>query len=1140
MRKTPVALVVFILISSFSFVQAQSLPKSLLWSISGKDLKEPSYLYGTMHLQDKRLFRFPDSLYYFMEHANSYYMEIDAQEALEMMMKEMMNPDSSEVLSKVFSEEILKKYSSKLEKEFGIPAAQITKKQLWVHNISKQNDNTRKDMPVAMDIWFYNIAKRQGKKVGGIENVSEQMAMVADIFSNPASMGNGEDKNTENYIATYMDADLDGIEKWTAEMDTADRKFILDDRNIKMAKAMDSLAAKGSCFFAVGAGHLPGNAGLIKLLRSYGYTVRPVFSKKKIEGNDYHYKSVDLPWITDADKDSTYLVDFPSKPVSFNMFGDVVPMKCAVDIGNGLFYFAAQATLSVRSKTDSALLNIAHNTGDDIEDIKKITVNGHPGYQFVSRKQGYYYKCRIIDNGNEVIIIMGGSEKKSSLVHADIERFFNSLVIKKQITELAADANWFELTEPENGLSIWFPGKPAPLPLLTTQVKNQLGKAWEATNQVYVDNRTGIYYMFFNRKTTRGYYIESNKKVFDEIKTAAENGGRYKDIKYDSGYFRSMPALWTDATDISTGMKVKMLQVIRDNRVIAVFMIGDKDKLTDSVKNKFFNSLTFTPYLNENWSAQTVTAAGFHTTAPSGFEWNDTSGTSPKLLTSFDRFANVSYSVQIETMPEYFWMKNDSGLFEEKKKLLSSPGSIITEKNVLNGNLPGKELIIEKEGVASRYRLIRNADTLYVLTASASGDFIKKQTDEFFNSFRADFIKTTDPVLVNKTSLLLKDIFSEDSATSIKAKEYLDEAPFTKDDLPLLHQALLSAGRYYSENTRVTPYWHVADRVAKLADSSTVVFIQQNLSTIIKNELAFPVSIMLAKMKTKESYALLAEILPGIKKTGTLYMLQSALKDSLKLTSALIPEILPLMNDSSLMPVMVPVINDLIDSSLLPVSMVNKYKNVFFKTVEKILVRDMPHDDMDNNGWEYRAWISLVQKFKGADVLALINKLQGSSSESISYLSLLEAAKKKLPLSKLAIDKLAADDYYRKDIYTMLNENNKLSLFPPAWLNQRSIFQSQLYNSLQEDLSIEKLEYVGERIRSVEGQKLKFYLFKVYLEEGDPVLGIIGGLPAASKDVSIEAPYEGQADDSYNSSLIGTQLDDFIMKSVTPYESSKK
>jgi uncharacterized protein YbaP (TraB family) len=50
----------------------------------------------------------------------------------------------------------------------------------------------------------------------------------------------------------------------------------LDDRNKKWIERMEERMEQKPVFFAVGAGHLLGESGLIQLLRNSGYTVVPV------------------------------------------------------------------------------------------------------------------------------------------------------------------------------------------------------------------------------------------------------------------------------------------------------------------------------------------------------------------------------------------------------------------------------------------------------------------------------------------------------------------------------------------------------------------------------------------------------------------------------------------------------------------------------------------------------------------------------------------------------------------------------------------------------------------------------------------------------------------------------------------------
>ena len=81
-------------------------------------------------------------------------------------------------------------------------------------------------------------------------------------------------------LSAYKTREIDTIYKLTmAEDDMADyhyKKLILEDRNRKWLPLITSQAEWTPTFFAVGAAHLGGPAGLISLLRKEGYTVTPI------------------------------------------------------------------------------------------------------------------------------------------------------------------------------------------------------------------------------------------------------------------------------------------------------------------------------------------------------------------------------------------------------------------------------------------------------------------------------------------------------------------------------------------------------------------------------------------------------------------------------------------------------------------------------------------------------------------------------------------------------------------------------------------------------------------------------------------------------------------------------------------------
>jgi uncharacterized protein YbaP (TraB family) len=135
-------------------------------------------------------------------------------------------------------------------------------------------------MPI--DQYFAAHAKKQKKEVVPLESMMEQ----ADILLNGESVEdqleallyilNEKDEvrqMTQRTITAYMKEDLAAMlaisQDYEEEM--GDMSAILDDRNKNWIPKLKPLLAKGSVFIAVGALHLPGEFGLIKLLEAEGF-----------------------------------------------------------------------------------------------------------------------------------------------------------------------------------------------------------------------------------------------------------------------------------------------------------------------------------------------------------------------------------------------------------------------------------------------------------------------------------------------------------------------------------------------------------------------------------------------------------------------------------------------------------------------------------------------------------------------------------------------------------------------------------------------------------------------------------------------------------------------------------------------------
>src|ERR1700750_1495701 len=97
----------FIAIIFFSaniFAQQTKPIYNLLWRISGHGLSQPSYVFGTMHVKDKRVFNFSDSLMLAIQKSKSFALEVHPDSLIRDLFDMMQKGDTSLDLHKLLSE----------------------------------------------------------------------------------------------------------------------------------------------------------------------------------------------------------------------------------------------------------------------------------------------------------------------------------------------------------------------------------------------------------------------------------------------------------------------------------------------------------------------------------------------------------------------------------------------------------------------------------------------------------------------------------------------------------------------------------------------------------------------------------------------------------------------------------------------------------------------------------------------------------------------------------------------------------------------------------------------------------------------------------------------------------------------------
>ncbi len=292
------------LLLSVQWASAQEvLPKGLLWRIDAPGIATPSYLFGTIHLIDAKDFLLSDSLMSVLNRVDQVYFEIDPSDMTDMskqmqMFTKAMMKDGTTIKDLLTDEEYARvnAHFSKM----GLPMMFLDRiKPLFLSILASTDPSQMKGMMggggddedagaiKSYELELNAIVQDLEKPVAGLETMEFQMSlfdsipypaqakMLMDAIDKPAD---GEDALT-TLTKIYVSGDIENMYSMSVSDDGGVAGFeemLLVNRNRNwVAPMMTSITAKPS-LFAVGAGHLGGPEGVIRLLQAQGYTLTPI------------------------------------------------------------------------------------------------------------------------------------------------------------------------------------------------------------------------------------------------------------------------------------------------------------------------------------------------------------------------------------------------------------------------------------------------------------------------------------------------------------------------------------------------------------------------------------------------------------------------------------------------------------------------------------------------------------------------------------------------------------------------------------------------------------------------------------------------------------------------------------------------
>lgn len=265
---------------------SSSADKSLLWKVSGKEMQKPSYLFGTIHLICKDEYIWTSKMKASLEACKEVCMEMDMDDPaiLIQIASAMMQPEGKK-LEEYFSEAEYALVERYFKDSLGISIAMFSTMKPVVLQTLLTTTSTC-DSTVSYEVKISEAAHKLNKDITGLETAEEQVRLLDkiptdSIIKDLVETAAGKQTSDVDYramIKAYKKQDLPAlyalIQKAKEQGDNLDA--FLDERNEKWIDRMTERMDQRSVFFAVGAGHLWGEKGLINLLRMQGYTVTPV------------------------------------------------------------------------------------------------------------------------------------------------------------------------------------------------------------------------------------------------------------------------------------------------------------------------------------------------------------------------------------------------------------------------------------------------------------------------------------------------------------------------------------------------------------------------------------------------------------------------------------------------------------------------------------------------------------------------------------------------------------------------------------------------------------------------------------------------------------------------------------------------
>lgn len=1105
-------LLLSVLLSLFvavSFGQVDKSSHSLLWEITGNDLEKPSYLFGTMHVQDERAHEFTDSTLVCLDATDAFAMEVNIDSIIHDILRIYLEGDTTNVLKKMLSKEAYDRLNKRMIEQTGESLEEMDNKnpeyvQELLTDWDEPDYTIKKEQIV--DMYLMKRAAEQGHRTYGLETMDDYIGVTQSYFKlfeneNEEAEPNEEEKNSvyEQLIDIYQRGDLDLVESTFVDKENQTEYDIemLDKRNKKMVLNLMKLMKTQTVFCAVGTAHLPGKEGMLEELKRQGYKVRKVKAEFEGYANSYE-KTTSKTWEVFESKTHLYKVKAPGTALSLkDQIKEIGPNSSAHMNMNMLdqhVYIHMVMNLTDINKNvemdtideQAFLESWAGKSGSELQKSMDISRSGIAGKRFFTKEEsGDKVVWEVFLIGKLVYVFSvvkeGGLASKENY-----EAYFGSIEF--------VERKWQRYESEQGAYSIEFPMPPAERRAsVKREYENRPEGEMILKSQVVKDPLKSITYLIRSSNMDEGSTITDSKEWLMSTLTAMYD--RFGEPKYtiDSLNYKGFFTYKANFELKQTFFEVCLFN--RGNRGVILGVECPKTGNFEKEKQRFYESLVLKPFQKSkinpvDFEGETFTMSFPGKIAKTYSERSDYPYYAEYGYAAIDSMHSGNFQLDVYHLnPYYMPTSKDSSVVNFSKETFAPEENRVAIDTTFQGR-KAVYLRVQHEKVDTRIYELLFYDDLYLfdMIVYLSNELDEAIAWEYFNSFKNKKQYEANYLLKDKKDLLFKALTGKDTTDMKFGLRAMDYVEFSTKDLPEIYKVLDTKKTGTSEKRKEVE--SVLIREFQYTNDETTIPFLEKLFYKKKNNRDAQLDMLntLAKMKSKPAFDLffkLANDLPIDKDVNLVHnAMFNDLIDTMTLSMSYVESMVRMTDDPSFSYYVYDFLVRACYSDSSNVELIEPWLPNFLAQAKAIVTTNKLTEVQDSvNYFDFYPHLNklnaLLSYYKKSEEVGAYYQHIKNIPDAYLLINIIDAMLMRNDEVDLAtIEKVAEDSYHWNRLISAIAYENNLDKIPSYLFTPEKTVESIASRRIQDDNDVmTNFKIIDTRKHTLSGEELRIYTF---------------------------------------------------------------